>query len=211
MWTSGESMGRRLFELSQRERDLGRVHSPAGGRAVENDVGHFLAAEALDALLAEDPLDGIDDVRLSRPVGTDDHRDSGGELEPRLIGEAFETGEFKRLEHNRKGGAGREPNSLLYQGRGEDETKSEIEIRNKFEISTNDQNFGSRHDCETAGCHVRCRVSNATIEATRVRVLIILLVISNSFRISTFGFRISSFGLRRLSFSASSSSSTVAS
>ena len=68
----------------------------------------------------------IDDVRLSRPVGTDDHRDSGGELEPRLIGEAFETGEFKRLEHSRKGGAGRETNNLLYQGKAGEMTKSEM-------------------------------------------------------------------------------------
>ena len=112
--------GQEAAGVVERERDLGRVHSPAGGRAVENDVGHFLAAEALDALLAQDPFDGIHDVRLSRPVGADDHGDPGGEFEPRLIGEAFETGEFKRLEHNRKGGAGGEPNTLLYQGKREE-------------------------------------------------------------------------------------------
>ena len=41
---------------------------PRVGAAVEDDVGHFLAAERLGALRAEDPLDGVDDVGLARAV-----------------------------------------------------------------------------------------------------------------------------------------------
>ena len=117
--------GQKAAGVVQRERDLGGVHSPAGGRAVENDVGHFFAAEALDALLAKDPLDGIDDVRLSRPVGTDDDGNPGGEFEPRPVGEALETGEFKRLEHERKRGV-REGGkySIVPRRRGDDEILS---------------------------------------------------------------------------------------
>ena len=73
------------------------------GRAVEDDVGHLLAAQALDALLAEHPLDGVDDVALARAVGPDDDGDAGRELEPRLVGKALEADKFERLEHERFG------------------------------------------------------------------------------------------------------------
>ena len=60
------------------ERRLGRVHrlAAAGAGAVEDHVGHLLAAEALGRLLAEHPLDGIDDVALARAVGPDDDGDA---------------------------------------------------------------------------------------------------------------------------------------
>ena len=105
--------GQQAVGVVERERDLGGVHRPAGGRAVEDDVGHFLAAEALDALLAQHPLDGIDDVRLARTVRPDDDGDARREFQPRLVGEAFEAGEFQRLEHERMGSAGWGPNTLL--------------------------------------------------------------------------------------------------
>ena len=105
--------------------DLGRVDRQAGWsalsnvsvisaefigprvpRAVEDDVGHLLAAQALDALLAEHPLDGVDDVRLARAVRPHHDRDPGRKLEPGLFGEALETDEFERFEH--RGGISRE-------------------------------------------------------------------------------------------------------
>src|SRR5262245_43381450 len=46
----------------ERERDLGDANRFARRRAVEDDVGHFPAAQALGALLAENPLDCVDDV-----------------------------------------------------------------------------------------------------------------------------------------------------
>jgi hypothetical protein len=59
------------------ERRFGRVHrlAAAVARALEDDVGHLLAAEALGRLLAKHPFDGVDDVRLARTVGPDDDRD----------------------------------------------------------------------------------------------------------------------------------------
>src|SRR5262249_30023534 len=47
---------------------LGHAEAAARRRAVENDVGHLAAAEALGALLAEDPADGVHDIGLSRSV-----------------------------------------------------------------------------------------------------------------------------------------------
>ena len=74
--------------------------------AVEDDVGHLLAAQTLGALLAEHPLDGVDDVRFAGAVGTDDHRDAGRKLEPRLVGKALEAGEFERFEHGKESPVG---------------------------------------------------------------------------------------------------------
>jgi hypothetical protein len=79
------------------------VQRGAAGGAVEDDVRHLLAAETLDALLAEHPFDGVDDVRLAGAVGADDHGDARVELEPGLFGEALKTGEFKRFEHGENG------------------------------------------------------------------------------------------------------------
>ncbi len=99
MWTSGVSTGQEAVGVVEGEGDFGRIHRPAGAGAVEDHVGHFPAAEALDALLAQHPLDGVDDVRFPRAVRTDDDGDSLGEFKTRLVGEALETGEFECLEH----------------------------------------------------------------------------------------------------------------
>ena len=39
----------------------------------EDDVGHVAAAQRPRALLAQHPADRVDQVRLARPVGPDDH------------------------------------------------------------------------------------------------------------------------------------------
>ena len=75
----------------------------AGGRAGEDDVGHLLAAQAFDALLAEHPFDGVDDVRFAGAVGADDDRDAARELEPSAVGKAFEADQFEGFEHGRVG------------------------------------------------------------------------------------------------------------
>ena len=87
--------------IIDRQGDLGRVHRPPCARAVEDDVGHLLAPQALDALLAEHPLDGVDDVRFAGAVRADDYRNSGGELESRAVRKTLETDEFEGLEHGR--------------------------------------------------------------------------------------------------------------
>ena len=85
------------------ELGLGEASGLAAGRAVEDDVGHLFATEALGALVAQDPLDGIDDVALARAIRADDPRDARGEVEPRAVGEALEAEEFQRLEHRAAG------------------------------------------------------------------------------------------------------------
>src|SRR5262249_35478349 len=50
--------------------DLGHPEAAARRRALENDVRHLVAAQALGALLAQDPADRIYDIRLSGAVGS---------------------------------------------------------------------------------------------------------------------------------------------
>src|SRR5262249_13522304 len=91
--------------------DLGHAEAAARRRAVENDVGHLAAAEALGALLAEDPADGVHDIGLSRSVGADNGGQAVGEVELRSLGEALEAGQFQALEHgpSPRRGAGSPP------------------------------------------------------------------------------------------------------
>ncbi len=78
--------------------DLGEPQTFAGAGTVEDHVEHLLAAEALGGLLAEDPLDGIDDVGLAAAVGADDGRNPRAEVQLGLIGEALETSGGETLE-----------------------------------------------------------------------------------------------------------------
>src|SRR6267142_2177027 len=65
-----------LIDIVEDEGRLGGVHglAAAGAGALEDHIGHVLAAETLGRLLAQDPLDPIDDVALARTVGADDDR-----------------------------------------------------------------------------------------------------------------------------------------
>ena len=65
-----------------RGRDTSARPPPALRRAGKDDVVH-LAAHAERPLGAEHPGHGVDDVRLARAVGADDHGDAGLELERR--------------------------------------------------------------------------------------------------------------------------------
>jgi len=94
--------GESALRVVEHDRGFGGVHrlAAAGARALENHIRHFLAAEALGALLAQHPFEGIDDVGFARAVGTDDHRDPVRELKARLVGKAFEADQFKGFEHD---------------------------------------------------------------------------------------------------------------
>ena len=81
------------------DRGFGRAGRLAVVGAFEDDVGHLLAAQALGALRPEDPFDGVDDVRFTRPVGPDHDGDPVGEIEAGSIGKAFEAGEFESFQH----------------------------------------------------------------------------------------------------------------
>jgi len=95
--------GERSARVVEREGGFRKAEaSPALGPG-EDDVGHFAAAKALGALLAEDPLDGIDDVRLAAPVRSDDDRDARVELEPGPVRKGLESEEFQSLEFHAVG------------------------------------------------------------------------------------------------------------
>ena len=81
------------------ERRFGEAARFAAGRAIEDDVGHLLAAETLRGLIAQQPFEGVDDVAFAGAVRTDDARHARSEIEPDAIGEALETMQFQRLQH----------------------------------------------------------------------------------------------------------------
>ena len=79
--------------------DFGQSEAASRGRAVEDYIGHFAAAQTLRALLPQNPAHGVDDIALAAAVGADDPRDPGREIELRLVGEALEAHQFQTLEH----------------------------------------------------------------------------------------------------------------
>ena len=76
----------RAIGIVEHEVDLGQSDRLTRRRAGEDDVFHRLAAQLLGALLAQHPQDGIRDVRLTRPVGTDDDRHARLEREHSPVG-----------------------------------------------------------------------------------------------------------------------------
>ena len=63
-----------LRDIGQPQAHLGRRRGFAGVAAVEDDVFHPLAAQALCALLTQHPGDGVHHVALAAAVGSDDGR-----------------------------------------------------------------------------------------------------------------------------------------
>ena len=72
------------------------------GRAVEDDVHHLAAAEALGRLLAQHPLDGVHDVALAATVGPDDATDAIVEFELHAVGKALEAANDQLFEFHTK-------------------------------------------------------------------------------------------------------------
>ena len=66
--------------------------------AVEDHVAHARPAHALGALLAQDPADRVEDVRLAAPVGANDDRYPRVEINGRLVGETLEAVQLQPLE-----------------------------------------------------------------------------------------------------------------
>ena len=77
------------LEVLECQADLGVAGTAAAGRAVEDDVHHLPAAQALGRLLAQHPLEGIDHVALAAAVGADDGGDAVVKIKYGLIGEAL--------------------------------------------------------------------------------------------------------------------------
>ena len=70
--------------------DLGEGGARASLAAGVDDLFHLPAAEVARLAGAEDPLDGVDDVRLARAVGTDDRRDAAFEADLGRPGKGLE-------------------------------------------------------------------------------------------------------------------------
>ena len=86
---------RRLRDLRELQPHFGGRGRLAGVAAVEDDVFHALAAQALGALLAQHPRDGVDDVALAAPVGPDDGGDAIVEAQLGAVGKALEAGDVQ--------------------------------------------------------------------------------------------------------------------
>ena len=80
------------------ERDLGPPQRRPRGGAGEDDVLHLAAAQGLDPLLTHDPGQGVDDVRLARPVRADDAGDARLEPQGRGRGEGLEPAQGESLQ-----------------------------------------------------------------------------------------------------------------
>src|SRR4029077_16014146 len=83
--------------------DLGEAGPRAPLAAGVDDLLHLLAAEVFGLTAAEDPLDGVDDVRLPGAVGADDGGDSAVELDLGLPGKGLEAQQLQGLEEQRCG------------------------------------------------------------------------------------------------------------
>ena len=82
---TGDALGTR-----QRQRHLGHAQRLPCPAAVEDDVGHVLAAEALGALFTKHPFDAVNNVGLARAVGPHDNGDTVAKVKPRFVGETLE-------------------------------------------------------------------------------------------------------------------------
>ena len=75
-----------MLRIVDYQRDLGKAHGTALGRAAEDDVLHLGTAELTAALFAHDPADGVGNIGLAAAVGTHDRRDVLAEIQDRFIG-----------------------------------------------------------------------------------------------------------------------------
>ena len=91
--------------------DLGHAQRLLGGAAGKDQVLVVLAAQVLDALLAQDPEQGVDQVALAAAVGADHGRDARVELDDGFFRKRFKAVQFEffqiDLHDLRPGRAGR--------------------------------------------------------------------------------------------------------
>jgi hypothetical protein len=98
----GRERLRRQWQAGEAKAHLRRSAGLACVAAIEDDVFHLVAAEALGALFAKHPRDGVGDVALAASIGTDDGGDTLVEGKLRAIGERLESGYFEAFEaHSR--------------------------------------------------------------------------------------------------------------
>ncbi len=78
--------------------DAGLADRLATGGAIENDVGHRLAAQILGRALTHHPAHGIDNVGFATAVRADDGRHVAGEIDGGGVDERLEPGQLDRFE-----------------------------------------------------------------------------------------------------------------
>ena len=96
---------RGFLDRPWRQGQAGEAEAHFGSRArfarvaaAEDDVLHLVAAQALGALLAEHPCDGVGDVALAAAVGADNRGDAFIEGKLRAIGERLKSGDLEAFE-----------------------------------------------------------------------------------------------------------------
>ena len=95
----------RAFTIRHREGHFGHPERLALFRAVENDVGHFAAAECFGRGFTEHPADRVDDVGLAAAIRADDAGHALGEFEHGLVRERLEAMNFESFQiHSRQWG-----------------------------------------------------------------------------------------------------------
>ena len=97
----GRAVGAVAVEARDLEVDLGHLQRLAARGAVEDHVLHRRAAQALDALLAEHPVDRVRDVALAAAVRADDPGDAARERQLLAVAEALETRDLHRIQTHR--------------------------------------------------------------------------------------------------------------
>ena len=94
----GKVDGQRVVGVVEHQRDLRHAHGGPSRASREDHVLHGLAAQHLSALLAQDPEDGVRDVRLARAVWAHDHVETGVKGHGGPVGEGLEALEGERLQ-----------------------------------------------------------------------------------------------------------------
>jgi hypothetical protein len=92
-----------LLAIGHGQGDFRHAERLAFFGAVENDVGHFAAAQGLGGGFAEHPADRIDDVGLAAAVRADDAGDAFGEFKDGLVREGLEAVDFQSFEIHETG------------------------------------------------------------------------------------------------------------
>ncbi len=78
-----------LVHVAQRERHLGHAHRFASVGAIEDDVGHFTAAQGLGGLFTQDPADGIGNIGFAASVGAYNGSHAGLKIQRSFVREGL--------------------------------------------------------------------------------------------------------------------------
>ena len=86
-----------IFRVGERQADFRHARGGARAAAVEDHVGHALAAQQSRALFAQHPGDGVRKIGLPTTIRSDHRRSAIGERQPRAVREGLEAEQFEFL------------------------------------------------------------------------------------------------------------------